>query len=79
MLFLLGYYNDEIIYHNKAQLYTDENLFELFCIDNDFAKYFAECHNLFFNNFVSHIMIFPQNDLISLYCIILRNALLVPE
>ena len=33
-----------------------EKLFELFCIKNDFAKYFSKCYNLF-KYFVSHIMI----------------------
>ena len=28
-------------------LATDEKLFELFCIEKDFAKSFAKCHNLF--------------------------------
>ena len=36
-------------------------IFELFCIKNDFAKYFAKCHNLF-KYFVLHIMVIPQND-----------------
>ena len=27
--------------------YTDEKPFELFCIENDFAKYLARCRNLF--------------------------------
>ena len=37
----------------------DEKLFELFCIANDFPKYFAKCRNL---SFVSHIMIIFRND-----------------
>ena len=38
----------------------DEKLFELFCIKNELAKYFAKCHNVF-KYFVLHIVI-PQND-----------------
>ena len=42
------YCNDEIIIDSKKHFYTDEKLFELFCIiENDFAKYFAKCCNLF--------------------------------
>ena len=46
-IFLLSYYNDEIVINTKIHLYTDERLFELFCIENNFAKYFAKCCNLF--------------------------------
>ena len=36
---------------------------ELFCIKNDFPKYFAKCCNLLYLfNFVSKITIIPQND-----------------
>ena len=34
---------------------------KLFCIENDFAKHFAKCHN-FFKYFVSHTMIIFRND-----------------
>ena len=34
-----------------------EKLFELFCVKNDFAKYFAKCHNLLYTYFVSHTMV----------------------
>ena len=40
------YYNDEIIIKTKAYFHTDEKLFELGCIKNDFAKYFAKLCNL---------------------------------
>ena len=45
-IFLLGDYNDEII-TLKNHFYTDEKLFELFCIKNDFAKYSPKYCNLF--------------------------------
>ena len=32
----------------------------IFCIENDFAKYFAKCRNLF-KYFVSHTMIIVRN------------------
>ena len=53
ILFLLGYYNDGIIINIEHHFYTDEKLFELFCIRIDFAKYFIfhilyeKCRNLF--------------------------------
>ena len=58
----------------------------IFCIENDFAKYFAKCRNLF-KCFVSDTMIIFRNDTlpyykrnqISLCCMILRNAFLTPE
>ena len=45
----------------------EEKLFgELFCIENDFPKYFAKCRNLLylfkFISFALHITIIPQND-----------------
>ena len=43
----------------------EEKLFgELFCIENDFPKYFAKCRNLFhlFKYFVPRITIIPRND-----------------
>ena len=33
--------------NTKTRFYTDEKFSELFCIKNDFAKYFAKCCNLF--------------------------------
>ena len=56
MLFLLRYYNDEIIIYTEILIDIDEKLFELFCITNHLAKYFAECHYLF-KYFVLQIMI----------------------
>ena len=56
ILFLLGYYSDEVIIDTKHRFYTDEKLFELFFVKNDFAKYFVKCCNLF-KYFVLHIMI----------------------
>ena len=38
---------DEIIVNTKTHFLTDEKLFELFWIENDFAKYFAKFWNLF--------------------------------
>ena len=63
-----------------------EKLFELFCIKNDFAKYFGGCCNLF-KHFVSHIIIIPQintflyyrTNYISLCCVMLQNAFLASE
>ena len=57
----------------------------IFCIENDFAKYFAKCN--LFNYFVWHTMIIFRNDTfpyyktnqISLCCMILRNAFLTPD
>ena len=37
--------------NTKTQFYTDKKLFELFCIENDFAKYFAKFRNLFILKF----------------------------
>ena len=47
ILFLPKYYNDEIIINTKTFFSTDEKLFELFCIEHDFVKYFAKFYNLF--------------------------------
>ena len=47
ILFLLRYYNDEIIINTKTYFCTDEKFFELFCIENDFAKCFAKFLNFF--------------------------------
>ena len=33
--------------NTKTHSYTEEKIFELFYIKNDFAKYFAKFHNLF--------------------------------
>ena len=66
----------------------EEKPFELFCTENDFAKYFEKFWNLLFEHFISHIMIISQNDAfiyyhranqISLYYIILQNPFLAPE
>ena len=40
----------------KHCFYTDEKLFGLFCIENNFPKYSAKCHNLLylFKYFVIH-------------------------
>ena len=51
MLFLLDYYNDQIIINTNNKHCTDEKLFELFYIKNDFAKYFTNCCNLFIQIF----------------------------
>ena len=48
-MFLLRYYNDEIIIKLKHYFYMDEKLFELFFIENDFAKYFAIHLNILFH------------------------------
>ena len=37
--------------NTKTQFYTDKKLFELFCIENDFARYFAKFCNLFILKF----------------------------
>ena len=71
----------------KYHSYVDEKLFELFCIENDFGKYFAKSCHLLFKYFVSHIIVIPRNDSFlhyrtnqnSFFCIILRNALPAPE
>ena len=47
----------------KHRVYTKENLFKWLCIENDFAKNFAECRNLF-KHFVSHITVIPWKDAI---------------
>ena len=55
--------NDEIAINIKTPfLWEQKNLFELFCIETDFAKYFAKCRNLF-KYFVSHITVTPRNFL----------------
>ena len=46
ILFLPRCYNDEIISNIKTHFHTDKKLLELFCIENDFAKYFAKFLNL---------------------------------
>ena len=68
----------------------DENLFELFCVKNDFAKYFEKYHNLFvyifyftyYSNstkkFIS-ILQKKSNSLRKMCCMILRNTSLAPE
>ena len=38
----LRYYNDEIMINIITHFHTDEKLFELGCIENDFAKYVAK-------------------------------------
>ena len=50
----------------KDHLNTDEKLFGLICIKNDFPKYFAKCHNLF-KYFVLHITVIPWNEIFILY------------
>ena len=62
---MLGYYIDEIILNINTPFYANEKLFELFCIKNDFLKYFVKCRNLLylFKHFVSNIAIIPRNDL----------------
>ena len=58
----------------------------VFCIENDFAKYFAKCRNLV-KYFVSHNMIIFRNDTFPYYktnhiCLcfmILRNVFTTPE
>ena len=45
----------------KHHFYTGGKLFELFYIKHDFAKYFAECPNLF-KYLVSHIMMISRNN-----------------
>ena len=41
ILFLLGYSNYQVVINTVTPFFMDEKLFELFCIENDFAKYFA--------------------------------------
>ena len=74
----------------KHCFYTDEKLFELFCIENNFPKYSAKCHNLLYLNILSYITIIPQNDTLLhhrtnqislkyLCCIVLQNTFLAQE
>ena len=76
----------------KHRFYTDEKLFELFCIENNFPKYSTKCQNLLylFKYFVSYITIIPQNDTLLhhgtnqislkyLCCIVLQNTFLAQE
>lgn len=94
ILFLLVHYNDQIIVNTEKQRSsTDEKLFELLRIENDFPKYFAKCHNLF-RSFLSHITVilgnytflytflyYKKNQISLKYkcCIILRKTFLEPE
>ena len=43
---IFNHYNDEITINTKTHFHTNEKLFELFCIENDFAKYFPTFRNL---------------------------------
>ena len=54
--FCLGYTIMKLKIPLKHCFYTDEKLFELFCIENNFPKYSAKCHNLLylFKYFVIH-------------------------
>ena len=55
------HYNDKIIINTEKQRSsTDEKLFGLLRIENDFPKYFAKCHNLF-RSFLSHITVILRN------------------
>ena len=84
--YLCRYYNDETIINTKTHFYTDEEFFELFCIENDFAKQFAKWQALL-KYFILHIMIISENDTflhyktnqVSLCCKILQNAFLTSE
>ena len=79
------YFDNEMIINTKTHFYTDD-FFELFYIENDFAKYFAKCCNLCKYS-VSHTMIIFRNDTFSYYktnqislcCMILQNTFLTPE
>ena len=42
VLFLLGYYNNDILIDTKFHFYTDKKFFEIFCIEIDFANYFEK-------------------------------------
>ena len=54
IIFAVVLNNDEITINIKTPfLWEQKNLFELFCIETDFAKYFAKCRNLFIY-FVTH-------------------------
>ena len=37
----LGQYNKEVLINTVIHFFMNEKLFELYCIENDFAKYFA--------------------------------------
>ena len=37
----LGQYNNEVLINTVIHFFMNEKLFELCCIENDFAKYFA--------------------------------------
>ena len=39
------------VFKIKHRFYTGEKIFELFFIENSFARYFAKCHNLFIEIF----------------------------
>ena len=47
----------------KRHFCTNERLFELICIENDFAKYFAKCRTLL-KYFISHIKVIHRNKYI---------------
>ena len=64
ILFLHSYFNEEIVNNTKAHFYTDD--FQWLCIENDFAKYFAKCGNLF-KYFVSRHIITFRNDTFPYY------------
>ena len=51
ILFLRGKYNNEVTINTKTLF-----LCGLFSMENDFAKYFAKCCNIFIY-FVSHITV----------------------
>ena len=70
--------DDEIIINTETYFYIDEKLFELFCIENNFVKYYAKCRNLF-KYFVLYSTIILQGKSISLHCIVLQNPFLAPE
>ena len=64
-MFLPSYYNDKIIINTKTHFHKEEMLFKLFCIKNDFAKYFGDVLILF---------LYYRTNQISLGCLILQNA-----
>ena len=68
-IYLPRYYNNEIITNTKTKFYTDGKLFELFCFENDLAKYFEQCCTLFIEIFYfAH-----YNNFLKLYISILQG------
>ena len=72
------------IINTKRRFHTDEKLFELFCIKNGFAKYFAKCCNSFAqifcfvhcDNFSKWYKFYRTNQ-ISLRCIKIKKLIML--